>query len=246
LTDEEFITKWPENFLRICDEKSFTGVFEFGIDFYTSKQKNGRWKDECVYLSEIENTIEILLTDDQMISESLPVNEIFRIIKPNLLNCTLPDCGRLFHHKTDMTRHQNICRTLSKIKYSEFFYGGKKSTFQKLVDIGVIEEDDPILHHFCTFDIESIGIPKNTQTSSKTFTINYQEAVSIALSSTFSEDFFVLRDSMSHESGLKMVSLFIKELNRLKLIFEGMIPDKLKRLKIKLGEKLQVSPRKIW
>ena len=103
-----------------------------------------------------------------------------------------------------------------------------------------------MIRFFTTFDIESIGIPKNTQTSSKTFTINYQEAVSIALSSTFSEDFFVLRDSMSHESGLKMGSLFIKELNRLNLIFEGMIPDKLKRLKIKLGEKLQVSPRKIW
>ena len=85
--------------------------------------------------------------------------------------------------------------------------------------------------NFCTFDIESLGIPFNDHSNGNTKIHSLQRVISIAVTASFKPNFssteVFMRTSMTKQGHVKLITDFMVHLHKLQQELTNMVPDEI-------------------
>ena len=87
--------------------------------------------------------------------------------------------------------------------------------------------------HFCTFDIESLGIPFNDHSSGNTKIHSLQRVISIAVTASFKPTYSAtevfMRASMTKHGQQKLITDFMVHLHKLQREMANLIPEEINK-----------------
>jgi len=106
-------------------------------------------------------------------------------------------------------------------------FGGGDTVREQLIKDGILPSSYDTNSCFCTFDIETINIPKEVEIGTSTIVHTEQTPVSIAIT-TETGDHFYFRETMDESSVTKMIEKFMEKLEELAAIHYAIIPKSVK------------------
>jgi len=233
LTEEEFVQQWGDHEVGFGDEKKFYRVFKYGYNFHVSTP-NGLHPTRQVYKSWFPNSAHFIITSEHNSRELIKIYDPVKFVTdPSyVLQYTCDATEKCLYQSRNLTHvrnHEKICTDQTIYTYKQKRYGNEKTTRDMLIDEGVLSSEDTSHERFVSFDIESISEDSDDFISSKTRIHSAQRAVSIGYCSSFgSFEDVIVREDMTKPSLIKLVQIFLDNMERIQQAHYNLISPKIK------------------
>ena len=220
----------------LSDETKFINEFGVGFEIYMIIHRLNKKSEKIIIHTSRQDrqskflSLEFVGTVWDQEKSIVQITDQF-ILRPTeyfeTFNCKTKNCSHVAPTKWHLNRHEKSCISETITEYKQ-----KKLNDETVRDFCIKQGFIPNNYHqrhFCAFDIESVGVPIESNPSNRTSIINVQRVISVSVSKSFGNRStkVIVRKSMNEADYNDFIKLFINHLIDISEDFRQTIPSEI-------------------
>ena len=233
---EQLASIYGSDDVDLSDEIKFIKEFGVGFEIHLTKHRQNEKTEKMIIHSTRQDkqnkclTLEFVGEVWDQEKSVVKITDQF-ILRPTgyftSFPCPTINCPYVARTEWYLKRHQKSCTAMTITEYKQ-----KNLTSNTVRDFCIKHGFIPLNYHqinFCTFDIECVGVPIETDSTNRTSILNVQRVISVSVSKSFGDRStkVIVRKSMTEDDYHEFIKQFMNHLFEIREEFCRTIPTKI-------------------